>query len=195
MSSLRRTMTQKAPASSPHTDRYVDDHPLMLKGCTWALSDMLLMTKKTGNPTPAHTFAICSASRKSLVSSKKTMIAATVPSVAIAIHANVVTNMGMKTSLLMLCMAMNQERPHPNIIPNIIRRSSCRVSRLPLASLTSRSSSGPLIARRMARKADTMPHPPVNASFFSAYRLDTFASGSNTKRKEDTMTSGNTTAQ
>ena len=55
----------------------------MPKGCTWALSDMLLMTKKTGKPTPTHTFTICSTSRKSLALRKKPMTAATVPSVAL----------------------------------------------------------------------------------------------------------------
>ena len=94
-------MAQKAPASSPHTDRYVDAHPPMPKGCTWALSNMPLMTKKTGKPTRANMFAICSTSRNSLALRKKPMTAATVPSVNIAMQANVVTNMGMKTSLLM----------------------------------------------------------------------------------------------
>ena len=92
------------------------------------------------------------------------MTAATVPNVDIAIQENVVTKMGINISLLMLCMVMNHESPHPNIIPNIISRSNWRESRLPEASFTSRSSRGPDMAKIIAKNADTRPHPPVAAS-------------------------------
>ena len=59
-----------------------------------------------------------------------------------------------------------------DVMPKIINRSNCRVSRLPEASLISRSSKGPDGARRKARNAETRPQPPV-ATSLSASKLDT----------------------
>lgn len=84
------------------------------------------------------------------------MTAATVPIVDMIIEENVVTKIGMKISLLILCITMNHASPHPNIKPKIISRRNCLLSFLPEASFISRSSNGPVNASSTAKNADTL---------------------------------------